>query len=263
MTAQALRTIFDEAPELYAAARPGYPAELIADLARLASIGPGTRVVEIGPGTGQATTAIAALGASITAVELGPGLAEVLRRNVMDAPVELVVTAFEDWPLPPHAVDVVVAFTAWHWLDPAVRTAKAAALLRHGGTLATVSTSHVDGGTREFFRQAQNCYERWDPATPSGLTLPEPEDVAPTRDEVDQSDWFGPPVLHRYHQQITYTTGDYLKLLATYSGHRALQTQRRADLFSCLADIIDNMHGGTITKQYLHELRLAPRRADR
>ena len=39
MTAQALRTIFDEAPELYAAARPGYPAELIADLARLASIG--------------------------------------------------------------------------------------------------------------------------------------------------------------------------------------------------------------------------------
>jgi hypothetical protein len=173
------------------------------------------------------------------------------------------VAAFEDWSPPPQPVAAVVAFTAWHWLDPAIRTAKAASLLRQGGTLATVSTVHVDGGTREFFRQAQSCYERWDSATPRGLTLPAPDDVAPTYDEVDQSGWFDPLLRRRYRQQIIYTTRNYLQLLGTYSGHRALNAQQGAGLFGCLTDLIDTVHGGTITKAYLHELRLARRRIDR
>jgi hypothetical protein len=49
----------------------------------------------------------------------------------------------------------------------------------------------------------------------------------------------------------------------SYSGHRALNAQQRAGLFTCLTDLIDTVYGGTITKAYLHELRLARRRVDR
>jgi len=58
---------------------------LIRDLGQLAGIGPDSRVVEIGPGTGQATAALTALGASVTAVELGAALAAVLRRKDTEA----------------------------------------------------------------------------------------------------------------------------------------------------------------------------------
>jgi len=54
-----LRSTFDEAAELYHRARPGYPAALFDDLAELTSIRPGSRVLEIGPGTGQATLPLA------------------------------------------------------------------------------------------------------------------------------------------------------------------------------------------------------------
>src|SRR4029078_2613590 len=53
--ALSLRAIFDEDPERYDRARPGYPPELFDDLEALAGLAPGARVLEIGPGTGQAT----------------------------------------------------------------------------------------------------------------------------------------------------------------------------------------------------------------
>jgi 16S rRNA A1518/A1519 N6-dimethyltransferase RsmA/KsgA/DIM1 with predicted DNA glycosylase/AP lyase activity len=45
---------------------------LFEDLADLTGIGPGSRVLEIGPGTGQATLSLAERGCRVVAVELGP-----------------------------------------------------------------------------------------------------------------------------------------------------------------------------------------------
>ena len=78
-------------------------------------------MLELGPGTGQATVPLARRGLAVTAVELGSGLAAVLRRNVSAFPaVQVVNAALEEWD-PPHTFDAVVAATAWHWLDPVVR----------------------------------------------------------------------------------------------------------------------------------------------
>jgi SAM-dependent methyltransferase len=255
-----LRGIFDEDPELYAQARPEYPTDLIDDHREFAQLGPGSQLVEIGPGTGQATAALASHGASVLAVELGAALAAVLKRKLSGASVEVVVSAFEDWPLPGQPFDLLVAFNSWHWLDPAVRTTKAAAALRPGGMLATVASIHVAGGTEEFFTRAQQCYERWDPATTPDLHLLAADEVAPAIDEADLSEWFAPAVRHRYPQEVVYSTRGYLDLLATYSGHRALAPERREGLFDCIGGLIDNSFGGSITKRYLYELRLARRR---
>ncbi len=95
-----LRAIFNQDAELYDQARPKYPNELFNDLGELAEIGPGTRLAEIGPGTGQATAVLATRGAHVVAIELGPELAAVLHRKLAHASVDVVVSAFEDWPLP-------------------------------------------------------------------------------------------------------------------------------------------------------------------
>ena len=108
-----LRSTFDQAAELYDRARPRYPAALFDDLAELAGIGPGSKVLEIGPGTGQATVALAERGCRVVAVELGAALAAVARRNLARFPaVEVVTAPFEDWPLPKEPFDLVLAATA-------------------------------------------------------------------------------------------------------------------------------------------------------
>jgi len=256
---QHLRTVFDEDAELYDRARPRYPAELFDDLLDLAALGNGCRVVEIGPGTGQATLPLVARGCSVLAVELGASLAATLRRRTAGLPVEVVVGAAEDHPLPAAAFDAVAAFTSWHWLPPVRRLSTAHEALRPGGSLVTVRTEHVLGGTEQFFADAQRCYERWDSATEPGLRLLPAEEVPPALDEVDTSELFAPAVRRRYHQDVAYSTDSYLDVLHTYSGHRALDQDRRTGLMGCLRQLIDSRYAGAITKRYLYELRVAQR----
>jgi SAM-dependent methyltransferase len=253
------RWTFDEAAELYDRARPRYPSALFDDLADLAGIGPGARVLEIGPGTGQATVPLAERGCRVVAVELGADLAAVARRNLARFPtVEVVSAAFEDWPLPPEPFDVVLAATSFHWMDPAVRVTKAADALRPGGALATVTTHHVAGGDESFFAAAQDCYERWDPETPpGGAQLSAAADISSSSEELDRSGRFGPATFRRYEWERPYTTTSYLEVLLTYSGHRALDPTARTNLLDCIAQLIDTDHGGQITKRYLTELRVA------
>jgi SAM-dependent methyltransferase len=254
------RSTFDRAAELYDLARPRYPAPLFDDLAELTGIGPGSRVLEIGPGTGQATIPLAERGCQVVAVELGAHLAAVARRNLARFPhVDVVTAGFEDWPLPSEPFDLVLAATAFHWIDPAVRVAKAADALRPGGWLATIATHHVAGGDASFFVEAQDCYIRWDPATPpEGFTLPAASTIPSASDELDRSSRFGPADFRRYEWDQSYTTAGYRELLLTYSGHRDMAPAAQTGLLECITRLIDTRYGGRITKRYLTELRAAP-----
>jgi 16S rRNA (adenine1518-N6/adenine1519-N6)-dimethyltransferase len=62
-------------------------------IARLAGVGPGTHVVEIGAGFGSLTLALAETGAEVTAVEVDRGVVPVLRTIVADEPNVTVVEA--------------------------------------------------------------------------------------------------------------------------------------------------------------------------
>jgi hypothetical protein len=87
--------------------------------------------------------------------------------------------------------------------------------------------------------------------------LQAPAELPEITDEIDTDPRFGPAVRRRYVRDITYTADDYLAVLQTYSGHRALSPERRRGLLSCLRALIEDQYGGTITKTYLHELRVA------
>jgi SAM-dependent methyltransferase len=254
-----LRETFEEAPELYDRVRPDYPDELFDDLARLVGLLPGSRVLELGCGTGHATVSLARRGYEVVAVELGAGLADVARKKLAPfAAVRVVNAVFEAWPLPAEPFDLVFAATSFHWIDRAVRVTKSADALRPGGALAVVSTHHVAGGDEQFFADAQRCYERWDPETPpGGVELPAAADVPCDREELDASVRFGRLALRRYERELTYSASEYRDLLLSYSGHRAMEPDSQRGLLSCIVRLIDERYGGQIAKRYMNELAVA------
>lgn len=63
------RKVFDTIPEQFDKYRPRYSAELFADLIEYAEIGPGKSVLELGPGTGQATDPVLNTGCEYNAIE--------------------------------------------------------------------------------------------------------------------------------------------------------------------------------------------------
>lgn len=218
-------------------------------------------MLEIGPGTGQATVPLAVRDYEVVAVEIGAELAAVARQNLAPHWDAVVVnSSFESWQLPEKPFDLVLAATAFHWVDPRVRVPKAVDALRPGGWLALVDTHHVAGGTEEFFVEVQDCYERWDPSTQPSLRLPRSDDVPRESAEIDASGRFDAVEFRRYEFEVIYATAEYLDVLLTYSGHLALPDGQRWGLLDCIAGLLESRYGGSIVKRYMVELRMARRR---
>jgi SAM-dependent methyltransferase len=255
-----LRTTFEEVPELYDRARPLYPAELFDDLVAYAGLAAGSRVLEIGCGTGQATVPLAERGLQITCVELGEGLAAIARRNLERFPnVEVVHAVFEDWEAAEASFDAVVAFTAFHWVDPEVKFEKPARLLRPGRALAVAETQHVllEGGD-PFWTEVQADY---DAVVPSDRNRPppRPEEVDDLRAQLAETGLFTGIEARRYLADVTYSAEEYIGVLDTYSPNRAMESAKRERLFDLIRRRIEARPSRTVTKTYLFTLNLARR----
>ena len=254
-----LRETFEEVPELYDRARPGYPGELFDDLTALARLRPGARLLEIGCGTGKATVALADRGFEVVCVELGAGLARVARANLAAYPgVEVVRARFETWE-PEGVFDAVVSFTAFHWIDPDVRYEKSARVLRDGGMLAVVDSRHVLPDARDrFWVDVQEDYDAVVPGD-NGPPPPHPDDLAGSSEEIERSGRFRTIATRRYVWTVRYTAEEYLAVLDTYSGHRALPAEQRTRLYERIRGRIATQPEETVVKTYLTTLDVAER----
>jgi ubiquinone/menaquinone biosynthesis C-methylase UbiE len=138
-TARRYGKVFDEIADEYDRRRPTYPDELVDQACRVAGIGSGDHVLEVGCGSGQLTRSLVARGLHVTAVEPGKSLIALARQNVAGAGnVEFVNAQFEDALLPREQFQAVFSASAFHWIDPKVSWRKAADVLVPGGTLALV-----------------------------------------------------------------------------------------------------------------------------
>jgi SAM-dependent methyltransferase len=252
------RRTFNQVAELYHEVRPRYPAQLLDDLIELSGLLDRGRILEVGAGTGIATLPLAERGYEIIAVELGTDLAAVAENKLSSfANVEVVVADFEKWQLPDEPFDVVMSATAWHWIDPEIGYEKAAEALRPGGALAIFGYWHAAGGDQAFFEQVQDCYLRFMPGANPNERLKKPSEYEPDVSQVNASGLFERPTVRKYVTEETHSRNEYLDLLSTYSGHRALSEEDRQELFDCIGSLIDRKFGGQIRKVYVNELIVA------
>lgn len=258
-----LRDTFDRAAALYARARPEYPDALYDDLLALTGVAPPARLLEVGCGPGTATAALARRGFGIVAVELGRALAEQARLTLAEcAGVTVVNAAFEDWEPPPDGggFDLVYAATSWHWVDPAVRYRKAAALLRPGGHLAVWGTSHAFPSDFDpFFTEIQPVYNEIGESSPGEWPPPPPEQAPDARAEFEASGHFEVVGVRRYVWALRYSTDAYLDLLDTFSGHLAMESAKRAQLYAGIRRRLADRPGDEVTRHWVAVLTVGRR----
>ena len=97
-----------------------------------------TAVLEIGAGTGILTRLLADRVAHLTAVEPDERMRAVL--NAGDTRVEVLAGQAEELPAATSSVDLVIAQSAWHWVDEERAVPEVARVLRPGGRLSLVWT---------------------------------------------------------------------------------------------------------------------------
>lgn len=159
---------FGGAAAAYARARPGYPDDAV-DFLVGGARGRGTRVLDLGAGTGKATAALVARDLDVVAVEPSTRMLAQLRSALPQ--VQAREGTAEATGLPAADVDAVVVAQAWHWVDPARAVPEVVRVLRPGGTLGLVWNQRDDtvGWVRDVWSTAQLGQEReqgWDGAHP-------------------------------------------------------------------------------------------------
>jgi SAM-dependent methyltransferase len=125
------RTSFGGYATTYDAVRPSWPATTISWL--VGERAAGSRVLDLGAGTGKGTRTLVELGMRTTAVDPSEGMLEALRANAPEAAV--LVGAAEAIPLADGSVDAVIALQAWHWFNSLAAGHECARVLAPGGTL--------------------------------------------------------------------------------------------------------------------------------
>ena len=129
---------------------------------------PGTSVLEVGPGTGQATRRLLELGADpLVAIEPNEDLARYLARSVGDR-ADIRVTPLENAELRESSFDLAAAASSFHWIDEATGLATVFRTLRPGGWVALWWTGFGDPTRRDPFRDATTELLNGMPKSPAG-----------------------------------------------------------------------------------------------
>ncbi|WP_018350305.1 class I SAM-dependent methyltransferase [Longispora albida] len=136
-------TVFDEAERRKWAGKAGAYAAGFAKLCAFpvpalvdaAVAGPGTRLLDVGTGTGTVAAEASARGCTVTAVDADPGMLEAAARAVPDA--ELLTALLPVLPFPDGEFDAVVAnFVLNHVGRPSAAAAELRRVTRPGGRVA-------------------------------------------------------------------------------------------------------------------------------
>lgn len=250
---------FDAVASVYDEVRPGYPAEVYAAVSRHKDFSGSSRILEIGSGQGIATAEIAnCWGAAITALEPGTRFYELLcARFSGSGRVTVLNVKFEDFCGSEGSFDGIFAATAFHWLDPAQKYAKAHRLLADDGVLALywnnfgIGDAAIDAEIRAVY--AAHGFSSRPGKDPRDI---QNEKIAARRREIDGSGLFR-VVEHRvFRRIIEYSSDRYVGLLKTFPDHTDGSVIDPEGFFAAIAGIAGR-HGDRIPVEVTVNLEIA------
>jgi len=242
------RKIFNTIPENFDKYRPRYCNELFSDLIEYANLGPGKNVLEVGPGTGQATEPILKTGCSYLAVELGENFVDFMTGKFSRYSNFRIMNAdFETYDFNGECFDLVYSAAAFQWIPEKVGYTKAFDILKSGGIFAMFSGN---GGVPDepLHSQCQEVYKKhFFPETPYTCNL-----------DYEASYKYGFIDLERreYTSFREMNADDFVALRGTSSDHLTLQEPYKTNVFEGLRKVvIDN--GNYIKLNDVYTLYLA------
>ncbi len=127
---------FSQGAHTYAKARPDYPEETLAWLNGALSLGSGSKVLEVGAGTGKFTQRLLQTGAAVLALEP----VEAMRSQLQARYPTVAVTdgLAERLPFEDESFDAVVCAQAFHWFARPEVLNEFARVLKPDGTLGLI-----------------------------------------------------------------------------------------------------------------------------
>ncbi len=261
------RTHFDSIVAEYETIRPEWTSDIFADITKYAKPDQNKTAIEIGIGTGKATTPILNMGYNVTAIEINPQMAE-FSANRFKAynNFNIMISSFEDAPLDGNSYDLIYAASAFHWVDAEIGLPKALRLLKDGGAIALFRYNEIASVDDKLFNDLYNIRNQYynhyyklpysQPIRKAHNDFYKPEEIYKGfRFESLQSYGFRDISMKFYDVTLEYTPDEYISLLNTLSDHRNLPDDIRIPFYSKTKEAIE-ASGGNYKIDYVFQLYL-------
>jgi SAM-dependent methyltransferase len=169
---------FDGKAQQYASYRFDYPEAFVAEAFAKVSLGPVTRVAELGCGTGLLTRHLLRAAARVHGVEPSADMrAEAQAALQGTAGLVMIAGTAEATGLAATSVDVLVAGNAFHYFDPVRARAEADRILTPGGRILFLD-HRIPQRPSAFVSAYMAFFRRW---TPPDLATAHADDAVPRR----------------------------------------------------------------------------------
>jgi len=241
-------TSFDIFADNYDSARPGYPAALFEDIKSQCGIKGSSRLLEIGAGSGIATVELAKFGCPVVAIEPGSHLAAIAKERTKEFnTVEIFKGTFERFQA--HGTfDVVLAFTAFHWLNKDSKYERTLDLLNDSGSLVLVWNSFFQSDSPVTIEVNSAYRESLADIYPEELTVAGINEGIRSKlnrreQEVITSPLFRVAFSKQYSIACNFDGQTYPRLLNTFPKIAAIEEARRFEFLSRISEIVER-HGG-------------------
>ena len=260
------RHLFGEDVVNYATYRPSYPERVFELLEEEGGLYPGCHTLEVGAGSGLATTRLVELGAEpVVVVEPDSRFNESLQQigRSFNSTVTILNQTFERVSFAPASFDLAISATAFHWVDQSIGLRKIADLLRKGGMWAMWWNIFGDASRADPFRQATD--EVLKPLTRSPSHVNKGESHFALDKEARIADILntGQMTLPRFELirwTITLNVTQLRGLYATFSPIQKQDVASRKCILDELSAIAENKFGGIVERPMMTAIYLSRRK---
>ncbi len=227
------RRVFDTIPDQFDKYRPRYSEELFAFLNERAGIGPGKSVLEIGPGTGQATEPVLRTGCEYHAIELGEHLYRKMKEKYGKYPnFSIVNDDFITHDFGGLKYDMIYSAATIQWIPEEIAYARCHDLLKPGGMLAMMFTrSEYRSENEALYARIQALYDRYY----------KPE-IPYTHGKFDYTaaPEYGYSSVEKYEfkGQRVFNADEYVEFSGTHCDHIVIPEPIRSEFFAALKSAV-------------------------
>lgn len=232
------RKVFDLIPEEFDRYRPRYCPEAFADIIRYADLKPDRKMLELGPGTGQATEPLLKTGCEYVGIELGEQLYRFVEHKFSDYQnCRFIKGDFCTYDFAGEKFDLVFSAATIQWIPEEIAFTRAFELLNPGGALIMIANIGDDSlrNPPDLIAEKEAIYESYfKPETPYTCRINK-------RNVMNYG--FTPIEVSDFEYDTDMTADEFVHFAMTHADHITLKEPERTLFTEGLRDAI-NRHGG-------------------
>ena len=232
------RRVFDLIPDEFDRWRPQYCHEAFADIICYADLKPGKKVLEIGPGTGQATKPLLQTGCDYVGIELGEHLYNFTKKKFADFPnCHMINGDFCIYDFADEKFDMVFSAATIQWIQEDIAFGRSFDLLKPGGCLVMIANIGDDNirNSHELIAEKNEVYKKYFvPETPYTCRINKQNVV---------NYGFSPIEVTDYEYDTDMTADDFVSFTMTHADHITLSEPNRSMFMDGLRNAVNNNGG--------------------